>query len=197
MTTEDCLLQRDLLIEESFGLVHHMAKQRFRHDHELDYDERVGIGSVALIKAVRSYDPVKNKNYSSYVCRCVDNALKNAYRDTRKYAHDISTEDMINVGRDNQVMLMDMLYSDSEPDQEAVEKVTCDVVKDGIHQALSTLDERGQYIIKRYFGIDCEQLSQHGLSRDLGYSQTYIRKLINKYMDQLKSVIDGDLIHYL
>ncbi len=62
---------RQLLIEHNLRLVAHIAK-KYSHS-PIDTDDLVSIGSIGLIKAVRSYKPETGR-LSTYASRCVENA---------------------------------------------------------------------------------------------------------------------------
>jgi len=62
---------RQLLIEHNLRLVAHIAK-KYSHS-PFDPDDLVSIGSIGLIKAVRSYKPESGK-LSTYASRCIENA---------------------------------------------------------------------------------------------------------------------------
>jgi len=62
---------RQLLIEHNLRLVAHIAK-KYSHS-SIDPDDLVSIGSIGLIKAVRSYKPESGR-LATYASRCIENA---------------------------------------------------------------------------------------------------------------------------
>lgn len=57
-----------------------------------------------------------------------------------------------------------------------------DICKEvGKQKQFDTLEERNDYIIKRYFGIDCEQLTSSQISDELSMSKGAIYSLISRY----------------
>ena len=63
---------RQKLIEHNLRLVAHIAK---KYSHSvIDSDDLVSIGSIGLIKAVRSYKPESGK-LATYAARCIENAI--------------------------------------------------------------------------------------------------------------------------
>lgn len=62
---------RQLLIEHNLRLVAHIAK-KYAHSG-IDQDDLVSIGSIGLIKAVRSYKPESGR-LATYASRCIENA---------------------------------------------------------------------------------------------------------------------------
>jgi len=62
---------RQKLIEHNLRLVAHIAK---KYSHSvIDSDDLVSIGSIGLIKAIRSYKPESGK-LATYASRCIENA---------------------------------------------------------------------------------------------------------------------------
>ncbi len=62
---------RQTLIERNLRLVAHIAK-KYSHS-SIDSDDLVSIGSIGLIKAVRSYKPESGR-LATYASRCIENA---------------------------------------------------------------------------------------------------------------------------
>ena len=62
---------RQILIERNLRLVAHIAK-KYAHS-AIDSDDLVSIGSIGLIKAVRSYKPESGR-LATYASRCIENA---------------------------------------------------------------------------------------------------------------------------
>ena len=62
---------RQILIEHNLRLVAHIAK-KYSHSG-IDTDDLVSIGSIGLIKAVRSYKPESGR-LATYASRCIENA---------------------------------------------------------------------------------------------------------------------------
>ena len=65
------LAVRQILIEHNLRLVAHIAK-KYSHS-SIDSDDLVSIGSIGLIKAVRSYKPESGR-LATYASRCIENA---------------------------------------------------------------------------------------------------------------------------
>ncbi len=64
---------KDLLIERNLRLVAHVAKKY--QSLKVDPDDIVSIGTIGLIKGITSFDMTKGSRLSTYVARCIDNAI--------------------------------------------------------------------------------------------------------------------------
>ena len=68
---------REKLIEHNLRLVAHIAKKYtgiFR-----DGDDAVSIGTIGLIKGISSYNFDKKTKLSTYISRCIENAIRSQW----------------------------------------------------------------------------------------------------------------------
>lgn len=64
---------RNILIERNLRLVAHVAKKY--STTKVDQDDLISIGTIGLIKGVNSFNVEKGSKLSTYVSRCIDNAI--------------------------------------------------------------------------------------------------------------------------
>lgn len=64
---------KNKLIEHNLRLVAHIAKKYSLKGY--DGDDIISIGTIGLIKAISSYNPVKGTNLSTYASRCIENSI--------------------------------------------------------------------------------------------------------------------------
>lgn len=64
---------RNLLIEKNLRLVAHVCKKYANTN--IDQDDLLSIGTIGLIKGINSFDVDKGARLSTYVSRCIDNAI--------------------------------------------------------------------------------------------------------------------------
>ena len=64
---------RNVLIERNLRLVAHMVKKY--NNTGKDTDDLISIGTIGLIKAIKTYDPTKGTRLATYAARCIDNAM--------------------------------------------------------------------------------------------------------------------------
>ena len=63
------------------------------------FDDLISIGSVGLIKAVRSYDMRTGTSLSTYAARCIENEILMSLRQSRKQQADISLDEPLGTDR--------------------------------------------------------------------------------------------------
>ena len=67
---------RDVLIERNLRLVAHIAKKYCEDNNSEDI---ISIGTIGLIKGINTFSPDKKKKLSSYVSRCIENAIRSQW----------------------------------------------------------------------------------------------------------------------
>ena len=78
---KNCLIQmskgdeeaRNILIERNLRLVAHVAKKY--STSKVDPEDLISIGTVGLIKGIKSFNVEKGAKLSTYVSRCIDNEI--------------------------------------------------------------------------------------------------------------------------
>ena len=63
----------NILIERNLRLVAHIMKKYYAQ--ESDQEDLISIGTIGLIKAIRTYRPDKNIKLATYASRCIENAI--------------------------------------------------------------------------------------------------------------------------
>lgn len=64
---------RSTLIEHNLRLVAHVAKKY--QSTGMESDDLISIGTVGLIKAVKTFSPVSGTSLATYAARCIENAI--------------------------------------------------------------------------------------------------------------------------
>lgn len=185
--------QRDkacnVLIEHNIRLVIYIAK-KFENSG-VDTEDLISIGSLGLIKAVKSFKNDKNIKLATYASRCIENEILMHFRKIVKTKGDLSLDEPLNVDYDgNELLLSDLL---------CMEDVRCDLEierKEERAQLLKAVDKLSQnekLIMELRFGLNGqEEYTQKEVADILGISQSYISRLEKKIFAKLKK----DLLNY-
>ena len=178
---------RQLLIEHNLRLVAHIAK-KYAHS-SIDPDDLVSIGSIGLIKAVRSYKPESGR-LATYAARCIENEILMALRSSRKTKNEISLDDPIGADPEgNEVTLSDLLGTDENlvPDE-----VTLNIESARALRLIGTiLDARERTVILMRCGLtDGVPYPQHEVARRLGISRSYVSRIEKKALEKLRAQLD-------
>ena len=79
---ENNYVAREILIKHNLRLVAHIVKKYY--STSADQDDLISIGTVGLIKAVKSYDYEKKIKFATYASRCIENEILMYFRQVRK-----------------------------------------------------------------------------------------------------------------
>ena len=165
---------RNTLIEHNLRLVAHVVK-KFNNCGEAD--DLIGIGTIGLIKAIKSYNPEKNVTLSTYASRCIENEILMFLRSSKKHLKTQSLEEVVASDKDgNELTFGDTLELDEEGLDEIVSRKY--LVKDIKKIIAEQLNEREQIIINLRYGLTGEPpLPQREVAKRLNISRSYISRI--------------------
>lgn len=177
---------RNKLIEHNIRLVVFLAK---KYDNTMyDLEDLVSIGTIGLIKGVKTYKLDKNIKLATYASRCIDNEILMFLRKNKRRKVEISFEDSINLDGDgNELHLEDVLGTDGN----VVEKEYEDEVdKEILSNEIEKLSERDKEILTLRYGLNgSEEYTQKEVADMLGISQSYISRIEKKAIKKLKGLM--------
>ncbi len=177
------------LIEHNLRLVVYIAK-KFENT-SVEFEDLISIGSVGLIKAVKTFNIDKNIKLATYACRCIENEILMFLRKTSKTSLDISLDKPISMDKEgNQLFLADVLQSE----EDVIEKTVDDSAdKQIVHMLIEGLSSREQEImILRYGLTGQDELTQKEVADKLGISQSYISRLEKRILDEMRVKIEKE-----
>lgn len=179
---------RSVLIEHNLRLVVYIAK---KFDNTgVGVEDLISIGTIGLIKAINTFNPVKKIKLATYASRCIENEILMYLRRNSKIRMEVSIDEPLNVDWDgNELLLSDILGTDEDVISRRLED---EVEITLLGKAIAKLSPREQTIIKLRFGIgktDGREKTQKEVADLLGISQSYISRLEKKIMNRLKKEI--------
>ena len=179
---------RSLLIEHNLRLVVYIAR---KFDNTgVGVEDLISIGTIGLIKAINTFNPVKNIKLATYASRCIENEILMYLRRNSKTRMEVSIDEPLNVDWDgNELLLSDILGTDDDVISRRLED---EVEITLLAKAISKLTPREQTIIRLRFGLnnaDGKEKTQKEVADLLGISQSYISRLEKRIMKRLKKEI--------
>ncbi len=179
---------RSSLIEHNLRLVVYIAK---KFDNTgVGVEDLISIGTIGLIKAINTFNPLKNIKLATYASRCIENEILMYLRRNNKVKLEVSIDEPLNVDWDgNELLLSDILGTGALPISKNLED---EVDRRLLRMALDKLSERERVIIEMRFGIntnDGKERTQKEVADIMGISQSYISRLEKKIMKRLKKEI--------
>lgn len=194
---EECFLQlmsgnetaREKLIVHNLRLVVYIAK-KFENSG-VNIEDLISIGTIGLIKAVKTFCPDKKIKLATYASRCVENEILMFLRKTANNKSDISIDEPLNVDWDgNELLLSDVLATASDTVSTGIES------EDEIRilmKCIAELSDRERQIICMRFGLcGCREYTQKEVADTMGISQSYISRIEKKIIENLKTAIDRE-----
>ena len=179
---------RSNLIEHNLRLVVYIAK---KFDNTgVGVEDLISIGTIGLIKAINTFNPLKNIKLATYASRCIENEILMYLRRNSKTRMEVSIDEPLNVDWDgNELLLSDILGTDEDVIYKDMED---EVEKDLLKNAVSRLSPRERKIVELRYGLkrqDGAEMTQKEVADLMGISQSYISRLEKKIMMRLKKEI--------
>lgn len=186
--TENEQQARSKLIEHNLRLVVYIAK---KFDNTgVGVEDLISIGTIGLIKAINTYNPVKNIKLATYASRCIENEILMYLRRNSKTKLEVSIDEPLNVDWDgNELLLSDILGTDEDAIYRDIED---EVEKKLLNKAINKLSARERTIVQLRFGLntqDGNEMTQKEVADFLGISQSYISRLEKKIISRLRKEI--------
>ena len=177
---------RNKLIEHNLRLVVFLAK---KYDNTMyDLEDLVSIGTIGLIKGIKTYKLDKNIKLATYASRCIDNEILMFLRKNKKRMSEVSFEDPVNLDSEGNELHIEDIFGTEE---DLVEKsIECKDDKALLQEEVKKLDERDKEIIELRYGLSGKkELTQKELAEKLKISQSYISRIEKKVIKKLKSIM--------
>jgi len=174
---------REKLIVHNLRLVVYIAK-KFENSN-VGVEDLISIGTIGLIKAVRTFCPQKKIKLATYASRCIENEILMHLRKTNVTRNDVSIDEPLNVDWDgNELLLSDILGSEPDVVNRGIEEEDeCDLLR----KTVEKLNDRERLIMEMRFGIGGgKEHTQKEVADILGISQSYISRLEKRIIEKLK-----------
>ncbi len=174
---------RDLLIVHNLRLVVYIAKKFDIPGAGIE--DLISIGTIGLIKAVRTFSPEKNIKLATYASRCIENEILMFIRKTSQIKGELSLDEPLNTDWDgNELLLSDVLGSD--PDMVGMNVEHDDECR-MLRLVLERLPKRDREIMYMRFGLEGQiEHTQKQVADKMNISQSYISRLEKKIMHRLR-----------
>lgn len=179
---------KKLLVEHNLRLVVYIAK---KFDNTgVGVEDLISIGTIGLMKAIHTFNPMKNIKLATYASRCIENEILMYLRRNNKTKLEVSIDEPLNVDWDgNELLLSDILGTEEDL---VYRNLETEVDHRLLNKALGKLSERERLIIQLRFGLgtaDGDEKTQKEVADLLGISQSYISRLEKRIMKRLKKEI--------
>jgi RNA polymerase sporulation-specific sigma factor len=174
---------RTVLIERNLRLVVYIAR-KFENTG-VDVEDLISIGTIGLIKAVNSFDPVKKIKLATYASRCIENEILMYLRRNNKTRLEVSFDEPLSIDWDgNELLFSDVLGTENDLTYKSLEE---EVDKKVLFLALQKLNKRERKIMELRYGLNNNtEKTQKEVADLLGISQSYISRLEKRIIFRLR-----------
>ncbi|NLK23262.1 MAG: sigma-70 family RNA polymerase sigma factor [Clostridiales bacterium] len=159
------------LYEKNQPFMNFIAKKYASQDcllGELEFDDCIGCGNIAFVKALKSFNPDKCK-WTTYFSKIMINEILMSKR-KEKNIRSISLDSSVIInGEDSDILLKDLLYSADDVEEKAINSVTCSEIL----EIVKGLPERKRKIV--HLSIAGE--TQRNIAKKLNLSQSYVARI--------------------
>lgn len=175
---------QEILIRKNMRLVAHMVKKYTSSD--MEQEDMISIGTIGLIKGIKSFDPEKGSRLATYVAKCIDNELLMQLRSNKKRNREVSLNEPIGTDKEgNEISLMDFLECENS---DVYQWVAFNQEVEWLKKAIeSKLDERERKVIALRYGLyGGDEMTQMEIARLMGISRSYVSRIEKKAIQKLR-----------
>lgn len=178
---------RDLLITHNLRLVVYIAKKF--DSPTASTEDLVSIGTIGLMKAVKTFDPTKNIKLATYASRCIENEILMYLRKASNSKVEMSFDEPLSIDWDgNELTLRDVLGTDPDDISQELEY---EDEKRLLRLVVSELPKKERDIMEQRFGLNNSAVhTQKQLADKMGISQSYISRMEKRILNKIKSEME-------
>lgn len=177
---------KNTLIERNLRLVVYIAR---KFDNTgIWVEDLVSIGTIGLIKAVKTFDPSKKIKLATYASKCIENEILMYLRRSSRTRAEVSFDEPLNKDWEgNELLLSDVMGTENDIICRGLEEEVDRIL---LRKAMLKLTGREKRIMELRFGLrDAKERTQKEVADLLGISQSYISRLEKRIFKRLKKEI--------
>ena len=174
---------KNQLIERNLRLVVYTA-QKFENTN-VSIEDLISIGSIGLIKAVKSFDNNKNIKLATYASRCIENEILMHLRKVSKQKREVSIDEPLNTDAEgNELCISDLLTSEED---EVTKNMDKQDESSNLKLVLENLTQKEKDIMCMRYGLTGKsEMTQKEVADYFDISQSYISRIEKKILDKMK-----------
>lgn len=180
---------RNKLIEHNLRLVAHVVR-KYESSGE-DLEDLISIGTIGLIKAIKTYNYERGVRLATYAARCIENEVLMHLRNIKKLKQEVSIYDPTGYDKDgNEISLIDILTCGSE----IIEQIESRLQEEKVKSNLGVLSRRERQVIEMRYGIFSGlKETQRDIARKLGISRSYVSRIEKRAVSKLVKEISCEV----
>ena len=180
---------RNILVEKNMRLVAHMIKKYACA--EKDTQDLISVGTIALIKAVNTFNHDKKIRLATYAAKCIDNEILMMLRNDKKKMRELSLYEPIGTDKEgNDITFIDVVGDETRDD--VGEMLTEEQLKCIYDNMDNILTEREKTIIIGRFGLfGSKEMTQNELAAKLNISRSYVSRIERHALNKLYALLEN------
>lgn len=169
------------IVEDNMELVKWIVHHKTIWTSPDDFQEKVQIGAIGLIKAVKTFDKSKGLKFATYATTCILNEIMMDYRNNKKFLGNISFEQIVNRGEDGSELTIESCLSDEKTYgfEEKLED------KQELARMLSIILNYPLTRQKLVILLNSAGVKQRRSGNLIGISRSYICRLVSEFRESL------------
>ncbi|MBE5805265.1 MAG: RNA polymerase sporulation sigma factor SigK [Clostridiales bacterium] len=183
-------IARNILIERNLRLVAHICKKY--SSTNVEQEDLISIGTIGLIKGIKSFNTDKGVRLATYVSRCIDNEILMHLRVMKKTGAEVYLEDTIGKDKDdNTVSLQEVIENDEKSIEDIVDLKF--KIKKLYEKMKEVLKEREKAILEMRFGLNGRKIkTQNQIAEMMGISRSYVSRIETKAINKLAKDFENE-----
>jgi RNA polymerase sporulation-specific sigma factor len=172
---------RNILIEHNLRLVAHVVR-KYETSGE-DLEDLISIGTIGLIKAIKTYNDDRGVRLATYAARCIENEVLMHLRNTKKIKQEVSIYDPIGYDKEgSEISLIDILTTDNE----IVDTIDLKLQEETVKGKINVLSKREKQVIEMRYGLfNGLKQTQREIAKKLGISRSYVSRIEKRALKKL------------
>lgn len=177
-------MNEEKMVLDNLNLVYFIIKKMNLYNQ---LEEWIDVGTIGLIKGVKTYKQDKGFKLSTYLTRCIRNEILQEIRNlnTDKRKANLNTisldKEIYNNEKDDAICLIDTLPSKENVEYEVIKN---DAMKD----ILKGLNDKEKYVLVNSYGLfGKKEIRQNDLAKQLNLSQAQVSRILNNAIQKIKN----------
>ena len=178
---------KKMLIERNLRLVVYIAK---KFDNTgVSVEDLISIGTIGLIKAINTFNPVKNIKLATYASRCIENEILMYFRSQKKLQGEVSLSETIESDREgNALQLMDVIGVDDTMLEDLYDRDSALRLRRLVKECLT---QRESEVIRLRYGLGgTVPLTQREIASTFGISRSYVSRIEKRALEKLRAELE-------
>lgn len=180
---------REKLILHNLRLVSHIVRKYY--STAKNQEDLVSLGTIGLVKAVDSFDPIHGTRFATYAAKCIQNEILMYFRSQRKLQNEVSISEAIDTDREGNPLTYEDIISTEENMAEDLDRKLLTARALSFVDTLLTPRERSILFLR--YGLSGEKpRTQKETAEKLGISRSYVSRIEKTALDKLRNALAGE-----